>query len=335
MATIQDVAIEAGVSIATVSRVIHKINNVSPETKERVEEAISRLDYHPNAFAQQLRKKTTSNILVIIPELGNSFFHEIIAGIEEVARENGFHVLIVDTHNQEDVEAHFLESLTQKQVDGIITFSPQTVAPIIKKTASKYPVVVACRYMEDILPNVAIDNKKASYDMTSYVISLGHSEILYFTGPEKNLLYQDRLNGYKLALEENGIPISSRLIKSCDASIQGGYELTKSFLRSGEKFSAIVTAGDTMAVGAIRALHEHGISVPEDISVTGFDDIELSTLLRPALTTVRQPKRQMGIIAMEKLLNLIYGKQLYSPQEILAHELVIRESTGKNIKHKK
>ena len=175
---------------------------------------------------------------------------------------------------------------------------------------------------------MTIDNIKAIKDITGYMLNLGHKRICYLAGPSDILLYQDRLGGFQEALRERGLAVDPDLILHCDASIRGGYEAVSAMLNATRNFTALVASGDTMAIGAIRALNDAGLKVPEDVAVAGFDDISMSTLFTPTLTTVRQPKYQIGARAMEKLLDLISGKELSNWRDVLNYELVIRESSG-------
>lgn len=330
MPTIRDVAREAGVSIATVSRVFQGGANVLPETKERVMQAVEKLDYHPNRLAQQFRTQETKSVIVVIPELGNPFYAGIFAGIESVAKANNYSVYIMDSHGDAQMESRSFELLSQKMVDGIITFSASLPQTEIQRFAEQYPIVVACRYFDaGVLPNVTIDNTKASKDMVNYMLNLGHKRICYLAGPSDILLYRDRMNGYLSALADRGLTIDQSLILNGEPSVQGGYDAMNAAINNASMdFTAVVASGDTMAIGAIRALRSHGYKVPRDIAVAGFDDIELSALFSPTLTTVRQPKQQIGVRSMEKLLDLIAGKTPAQYREVLPYELVIRESSG-------
>lgn len=330
MVTIRDVAREAGVSTATVSRYFQGSSKILPETKQRVQLAVERLNYHPNRLARQFRTQATHNVLVVIPELGNAFYADILTGIESVANAHSYTVFTMDSHGKASIEERSLELLSQKMVDGIITFSASLPQEQLERVASQFPIVVACRYFDtQTLPNVTIDNAKASKDMVNYILNLGHKRICYLSGPSDILLYRDRVNGYLEALQERNIPPDNDLILHCDPSIQGGYNAINAAISDANlKFTAVVASGDGMAIGAIRALQSHGYNVPQDISVAGFDDIELSALISPTLTTVRQPKRQIGIRSMEKLLEAIAEKSPAVNREVLPYELVIRESSG-------
>ena len=330
MANIHDVAREAGVSISTVSRVIQGASNVLPETRTRIEEAIQHLNYHPNRLAQQFRTQQTKMILVIVPEIGNPFFADILTGIEDVAAKVDYNVLLVDSHGNRAVESRCYEMLSQKLVDGIITFSVGIPKEELKQLASQYPVVIGIRYFsEKTIANVTIDNIKATKDITSYMLNLGHKRICYLGGPEGVPIYQDRASGYMEALKERGIPVDHSLIVHCTPDVQGGYDAISSLLHDADrKFTAIVASGDIMAIGAIRALNDRGLKIPDDVAISGFDDIAFSALVTPSLTTVRQPKHQIGVRTMEKRMDLIAGKTLASNRDVLNYEIVIRESSG-------
>lgn len=321
----------AGVSSATVSRVLHNSPRVLPETRAKVLAAIQALDYHPNKLAQQFRTQKTKNILVLLPRLGDSFFSEILQGIESVANETGYYIFVVNTNDRADLETYYFNALRQKQFDGIIDFSASLPVEYMNAVAQQYPVVVACRYLADArLPNVTIDNIAASREMTEFMINLGHKKIAYLCGDPKLPLYRSRLNGYRQAMTERNIPLNEKLISITDPSIQGGFDTTMQLLHSEATFSAIVTSGDTLAVGAIKALEASHMRVPDDVAVCGFDDIELSSLLTPSLTTVRQPRNLIGRRSMEKMLERIAGSAKDSAEQIiLDYELIIRASSGK------
>jgi len=330
LSTIKDVAELAGVSIATVSRVMKGARNVSPKALAAVNSAIQQLDYHPNALARQLKRQHTNNIIVIIPDISNTFFHEILLGIEETAEKNNMHILIADMHNKPSIEEYYLKALMQKEVDGIISLSANVAQQLLKQAADNFPIVIACQYLQNIsIPSITIDNIKASRDICNHLISTGKRSIAHLTALPNFLLYQDRLNGYTASLKENGLDFQAGLIRYCSPSVQSGYEQTLSLLDSGQQFDAVFAAGDTMAIGAIRALRERGLRIPEDCAVAGFDDIEMSALIEPPLTTIRQPKYHIGEEAMGMLVSLIKGEPVQQPNIVAPHQLVIRQSSEK------
>ncbi|MBQ1492250.1 MAG: LacI family DNA-binding transcriptional regulator [Blautia sp.] len=254
MATMKDVAREAGVSTATISRYLHDSPNILPQTRELIEAAIEKLDYHPNHLARQFRTQRTGIILVLLPEIENSFFHKIIAGIESVVEKAGYRVMISEIHNKPENERYFFECLIQKQVDGIITFSARLEQEEVERLASSHPLVVACRkYKGSQIPNVTIDNEKASKDITNYILNLGHKKICYLAGDTKILLYQDRLKGFLDALRERKIEHSPSLLCTGLTTMQDGYDATLRLINSGESFTAVVASGDSSALTTIMA----------------------------------------------------------------------------------
>ena len=328
MATIKDVAELAGVSIATVSRVVKGNGNVSPKTAAKVTSAIKQLNYHPNALARQLKHQCTNNIIIIIPDISNTFFHEILHGIEETAERNDMHILIADMHNKTSIEEYYLRALMQKEVDGIISFSANVAQQLLKQAANDFPLVIACQYLDSIdIPSITIDNVAAAKEICNHLIASGKKNIAHLTALPNFLLYQDRLDGYTASLRENGLDFRAGLIRYCSPNIKSGYEQTLSLLDSGIYFDSIFAAGDTMAIGAIRALKERGISIPDECAVAGFDDIEMSSLIDPPLTTIRQPKYQIGCDAMNMLISLIRGSHIAKRNIVAEHQLVIRQSS--------
>lgn len=326
---ITDVAKAAGVSLATVSRVIRNQDCVRPETREKVLQVIQELDYRPNILARQLRTQETKVVIVIIPDIGNSFFHEILMGIESEAEKNGYQVLIADMHNEPAIEKHYFHAIQQRQVDGIISLSASIAQGIIRQAAGEYPIVVAVQYLNDPgIPNITIDNVAAARTMVEHLLKMGHRKIAHISGPPESPIYRDRFNGYISALEKQGIPVDLKLVRYTEPSITGGREQMESLLAAEPELTAVFAAGDTMAIGAMKALKRAGRRVPEDCAVAGFDDIEISSAWEPALTTIRQPKFRMGEEAFLKLMKLMKRQPLQDPQQVLPYELVIRESCG-------
>lgn len=329
MLSIVDVAKAAGVSTATVSRVLHDKGSVKPETKKMVMDVIKELNYSPNALAQQMRTQKTKTVIVIVPDISNTFFSEILFGIEECAQKYDYQILIADMHEQPHVEKYYFKAIQQHTVDGIISLSANVAKSLLEQVAEQYPIVVACQYLDNYnVPNVTIDNISAAKAITTHLISLGYRNIAHITGQPSQLLYRDRFNGYLSALSENGLSLDLELVRYGKSSIKDGYEQMKWLLDSGKKIDAVFAAGDVMAFGAIMALKEAGLTVPDDCAVVGFDDIEMSSFWEPKLTTVRQPKKKIGETAFLKLLKLMTNQPLDKIQEVLDYEIVIRETCG-------
>lgn len=335
MATISDVAKAAGVSTATVSRVLRNKDAVKPSTRDAVLSAIASLNYKPNALARQMRTQETRTIIVIVPDISNTFFSDILFSIERCAQEHDYQVLIADMHNQPTIESYYFQAIQQHTVDGIISLSANVAKKLIEEVAEEYPIVVANQYLENFnIPNVTIDNICAAEAITNHLISLGHTHIAHITSQPGILLYRDRFNGYISALAKHNLSIDLELVRYGVPSIQGGYDQMNSLLSLNKPISAVFAAGDVMAVGAIKALKASGLRVPEDIAVVGFDDIEISHFWEPSLTTVKSPKQKIGEVAFQKLLKLMNKEPLTQIKDILDYEIVIRESCGYQQKQK-
>lgn len=334
MITITDVAKAAGVSTATVSRVLHNDSSVKPATHDAVMETIKKLNYKPNILARQMRTQKTKSVIVIVPDISNTFFTEILFGIENCAKKYDYQILIADMRGQPNVEDYYFQAIQQHTVDGIISLSASVAKNLMEQIAWKYPIVVACQYLENYnIPNVTIDNISAASSITEHLIHLGHTKIVHIAGPANSLLYRDRLNGYISALAKYDIPIDLEMVHYGDSSIQSGYEQMKQFLDSRKPFTAVFAAGDIMAVGAIKALKDAKLHVPEDCAVVGFDDIELASFLEPPLTTVKQPRYLIGETAFQKLLVLMNKQTLEQVHDVLDYEIVIRDSCGYRLQH--
>jgi len=324
-----DVAKTAGVSLTTVSRVLNDHDSVKLATKEHVLQVIKELNYSPNALARQLRTQETKTVIAIVPNIENSLFHKVLFGIESEAEINGYQVLIADMRGQPSIEMHYFNAIQQRQVDGIISMSASMTQKLMQQVVDEYPMVMAVQSFENgNIPCVSIDNATAAKEMMSHLIRMGHRNIAHITSNLPLLPYQHRLDSYYSTLEKHNIPVDIDIICYSEPTIQGGYHQMESLLAKKKPITAVFAAGDTMAIGAIKALKKNGFRVPEDCAVVGFDDIDLSAHWEPALTTIRQPKVQIGQFAFRKLLMLMRKEPLLNAKEILQHELVIRESCG-------
>lgn len=327
MVTISDVAKLANVSTATVSRVLSNSGNVKKETTEKVLEAIQKLNYQPNVLARQLRKLETKTILVVVPDITNTFFSKILRGIERVAIENDYEVLLGDTGNDVERERGYLDILRQKKADGMILLTARLESHLLEEMAGEFPVVLACEYLEgSTIPTVSIDNISSARKATEYLINLGHRRIGFISGPLNVILSRDRLKGFRQAMAQHNIPIESFLVQEGDFSFESGYNMMMKFLALDQPPTAVFAANDEMAIGAIKAIKSKGLHVPDDISVVGFDDIKFASIYEPALTTISQPMFEIGKKAMELLIKLINKDQLEKNQYILEDQLVIRET---------
>lgn len=329
MVTIKDVAKRANLSVATVSRVMGNKEHVTEKARKQVQAAIEELNYQPNITARRLRERKTKSIIVIVPDITNTFFPEVFRGIESIAAKRGYRVWLEDMQNDVEIEKKIFNALPQKQVDGVISLTAKMEKEFIEAVAEEYPLVIAGQYFEDTeIPHIGISNLKAAREAVEYLLRLGHTRIAHISGPLNQLIFQDRLRGYCSALEKAKINVDKKLIVEGDHSYESGYKLAEKILKLKNPATAIFAAGDEMAAGAIKAIKTAGKRVPEDYAVVGFDDIRIASMTEPEVTTVCQPKFEMGVKAMEMLFDLMDGKILEKKRVILEHKLVKRESCG-------
>lgn len=330
MATIKDVASLARVSVATVSRVLNGTNNVQGETKERVLSAIEELNYSPNLLGRNLRRLETKKILVLLNTISNQFYSRVVKGIEECALKEGYTVMICMTHGNPQIESMYLQMLKTKLVDGAILLTTEQNGAELSVEMDGLSIVQACEPCEDFhTPVVSIDNEQAAFDACSYLIEMGHREIGFFGAGE---VYQSsalREKGYRRALQSNGLQINEGWIKSEGFSYNAGIRAGESLLLAKKLPTAIFCVADSSAAGAIKCLIQHGVNVPSQMSVMGFDNTQLSQIYMPAITTVRQPQYEIGQKAIDLLLEKIHGSSKHNKRIILDYDIVERESVIK------
>lgn len=329
-ATIQDVAKEAGVSVATVSRVINKSPSVAANTRETVLAAIKKLNYQPNLLGRNLRRTETRLILVLLQNMSNPFYARVVKGIEDVGHKNGYHVMICNTNCEPEREMVYLELLKNRLADGVVFMAPVLGREELTELGKRYPVVQCCEYKEGAqIPYVAIDNKAAAYKAVRHLISVGHSKIGMISCKYSYVSVSQRENGYRKALQDAGIMFDESYIKYGDYGFNSGFRAANKLLSMVTRPTAIFAISDLMAIGALRAIREKGLGVPEDVAVAGFDNVSFSSMSNPSLTTISQPKYDMGCLAMELLLRQIREGYKEHKGTFLEYELIIRESTIK------
>jgi LacI family transcriptional regulator, repressor for deo operon, udp, cdd, tsx, nupC, and nupG len=323
---IREVAQAAKVSVATVSRALQMPGVVAPSTRARVQAAVERLGYRPNAQARMLRTARTHVIVALVPDISNPFFAEVIRGIEQVAHQNGYSVLLGDTQNSRAREKVYAELLETKQADGLITLMPH-IPPL--SMAGPLPIVNACEYVKDkSVTSVYVDNEAAADEAVTYLLTLGHRDIAFVTGPMDSPISVDRDRGYERALQRAGIKRDRRLTAVGDFSVEAGIRAVDSLLAK-QPFTAVFCSNDEMAIGAMRSIKSKGLKVPQDISVVGFDDIRFSRYTDPPLTTVAQPKDELGREAMNMLIEMLSGVDVPARKRVLPTQLVVRGSTAR------
>lgn len=327
MANIQHVAQKAGVSVATVSRVLNNVTSVSQKTRLKVENAIKELNYQPSMLGRNLRNSESRLILVLIPSISNPFYTEIIKGIENIAILNNYNILLCETDSNPQRENIYFNMVKNKLADGIISMDPTVNMQKLNELAENYSIILCSEYEEGgAIPYVTIDNELAAYHAVKHLIKLGNKKIALINSDEKFLYARQRRNGYEKALKEFDLPIRNEWLYNTEQlDFQSGVHAMRRLLQLNEKPSAVFAVSDTLAIGALKEINVSGLKVPDDIAIVGFDKISFSNMTNPTLTTIAQPMYKMGCTAANMLINSIKGNKVESI--VLDHELVIREST--------
>jgi LacI family transcriptional regulator len=329
MATIKDVAALAGISYTTVSHVVNKTRPVSEEVRVKVEAAIKTLDYVPSAVARSLKAKTTATIGLLVPNSLNPYFAELARGIEDYCERNGYCVILCNSDDNPDKQRSYLRVLLEKRIDGLIVASAGGDAGLVEGLAGvRTPMVIVDRGLEGVNADmVRIDHEYGAYLATRHLLELGHRDIATIGGPASTSVAQMRLAGYCRALKEAGVEVARERMLESDFTSTGGYN-TAAILLENNPPSAIFAGNDMIGIGVLRAAAERNIRVPTELSVIGFDDIQMSRYVYPALTTVGQSILQLGEMAAEVLLRRIATPDMATDQRIVTPSIVLRESTA-------
>ncbi|MCG9749797.1 substrate-binding domain-containing protein [Vibrio brasiliensis] len=324
--SIYDVAKQAGVSPATVSRFLNRTTYVSDDKSFRIEQAIKALGYKPNYSMNQGYNTRSMTIGVLVQNPESPHTSRFLNDMEKVLNEQGYSLVIATGHWKNKLESHALEYLARSNVDGIIVVTGTLTEKQILDYSETMPVVA---FGYDVIGkrvrSINIDNVLGGYMATLHLLQQGHLNIAHIKGLLNQPDAVARFVGYKKALQEAGIKVQTKLIKQGNFSSESGYQLTQELIESKKHFSAIFAANDQTAYGAIKALHDHGYRVPEDVSVVGFDDLPTSYYFTPALTTLRQPVEEIGVVCAESILNLLNGNK--HEVRLPPMELIIRQST--------
>src|SRR6188474_2503782 len=331
MPNIYEVAKRAGVSTATVSRVLSRPQVVSPETRRRVLHAVKIMAYAPNSAAKNLRTLRTGKLLVTVPDISNPFFSLILQGIEETAQRDGYAVLLGDTQHDKDREDGYALMLKRKEADGLIFLGhrlPKEAAALVRSMPpGRAPVVNGCEFSPHLgIPSVHIDNAKAAAEGMDHLYRLGHRRVGIVTGPLVSPLSRDRLRGATARAKKAGAE-RDFIVMNGDFSIESGAVAAERLLGRKEPPTAIFCFNDEMAIGVIDTARRRKLRIPNDLSLVGFDDIRFARYTDPPLTTVAQPMRQIGEGTVRLLLEILQGQG--SPESVtLPHMLVVRSSTA-------
>lgn len=331
MVTIEQVAAAAGVSVATVSRVLNSSPAVRPQTAARVREAIARLNYTPNQAARNLRRNETRVLLALAPNFSNPYYSNVLTGIGDLAHERGYSVLICNTAGKAENERAMLEMLEMHRADGAIFLGPQKHYAWLADYAGRFPVVQCSEYVPQIpVPSVSVDNYAAAKDAVQYLLSLGHRKIATLSADNANISTEMRMNGYLDAMREAGAPVREEWITRSDPvySFPSGRACAEKLLSLPDRPTAIFCISDVLAFSVIFAAQDMGLTVPQDLTVMGFDDIEYTTMRRPLLSTVSQPTYELGRKSTSMLLDAIQGNPSEEIRVFLPYKLQIRESSA-------
>jgi LacI family transcriptional regulator len=335
MATIKDVALRAGVSVTTVSHVVNDTRHVSAKGRERVEEAIRELGYVPNAMARSLKSNTTSTLGMLIPNSSNPYFAEIVRIVEDRCFGAGYTLVLCNTDDEPHRQSVYLQVLAERRIDGLIVVSTgagDDDSLVTQLHGLRIPTVLVDREIADPACDlVETAHMQGGLLAVRHLLSLGHKRIACIGGPVGVMPSEQRIEGWRMALAEAGAtPHADALLWRGGFTSQGGYEAMHAILRTEQAPSAVFVCNDLMAIGALRAAHESGVHVPDDLSIVGFDDIELSAYTSPPLTTVAQPKERIGALAVDMLLERVGGKRRDARKVVLQPELRVRASTARH-----
>jgi LacI family repressor for deo operon, udp, cdd, tsx, nupC, and nupG len=329
---IKDIAERAGVSVATVSRALSGSSLVTDETRKRIHELARELNYRPNVSARNLRTRRSMSVLLVVRDVGNPFYLEILKGVETTARAAGYAVLMGNTENDPDREVEYFNMLRDGHADGMILMTGKLPEPQPGESAdlSHLPVVVALEMIETAaFPHVQIDNASAARTAVEHLIALGHRRIAHIAGPLPEGMAVHRRDGFRAAMTAAGLPIPEGYEVRGDYLLESGEACVETLFALPEPPTAIFVANDEMAYGAIHALRRRGLDVPGDVSVVGFDDLYLSKAFYPPLTTVSQPRADIGRTAMSLLLDILSDDATAAvPAIVLPTALNIRGSTA-------
>ena len=334
-ASLKDIAILAGVSVSTVSRVLNEKTYVNEETRKKILKIMEEEHFQPNAIAQSLKNGASNTLCLIIPNIQNLIFAPIARGVEDVARKNGYTVILCDTYEDEKAERDCIEKMRMRWVDGfIIASAVGDKKSIYSLRKDNIPVILVNRFDEkdiNCLPIVSIDNYKAAYEATSFLIRCGYRRIACAMGSDIHFFYRERLRGYRQALSDHGIGFDSSLVMQEESSKDDFQHLTRRIMTLEEKPEVFFATSDPKAIVIMHALHEMGYHIPDEIGVLGFDDVELASVIEPELSTVSQPFYELGAVAAQDVIDQIKYKnekdRLPMPvHHVLEHKLMIRHS---------
>jgi DNA-binding LacI/PurR family transcriptional regulator len=341
LATLDDVAQRAGISVATAGRALGGYGKVAPATRDRVLAAAQELNYHPNALARSMKQRSTFTIGLIVGNICNSFFAQIVRAVATAVWRNGYKVIVCDTNENIETELDHAKKLLELRVDGII------VAPTASETGSlsratkeiygSVRTVFIDRAVKGAkIPTVVSDNLAAAHEATAHFIKLGHKRIGVVVGRWALDSMTSRIEGYRRALLENRITFDESLvIDAIDVGVEAGYRATKTLLERNRRPTALIVMNNLLVIGALNALKEKGLMIPDDVALIGWDDFDAAPHLQTPLTVVEQPTHAIGSIAVEQLIKMRFNETVDPPLHIvLKSTLIVRKSSEKRVSKK-
>ncbi|SFS44057.1 catabolite control protein A [Marininema halotolerans] len=329
--TIYDVAREAGVSMATVSRVVNGNPNVKPITRKKVLDTIQKMGYRPNAVARGLASKKTTTVGVVIPDISYAFFAELARGIEDIANMYHYNIILCNSDLKKEKELQLINALLEKQVDGLLFLGGEVTEEHRETFAgSQVPIVLAAT-RDDVdtkRPFVTIDQVQAAKDATHVLLKEGHQRVGLIGGPLTDpIIGYPRFLGFKEALAEANVDFDEELVRLGNLRYDSGLQAAKELLQLDDAPTALFAVNDEMAVGAIHAAQDLGKKVPEDVSIIGFDNISLASQVRPLLSTIAVPMYDIGAVAMRLLTKYMNDEEIESNQVLLQYRIHLADST--------
>lgn len=330
MASIKDVAQRARVSTTTVSHVVNRTRFVSDPVRHEVEAAIRELNYVPSAVARSLKSNSTKTIGMLIPNCSNPYFAEIVRSVEDHCFGAGYTLILCNTDDEPHRQSAYLQALTEKRIDGMIIISTGEGKDFQRMLHGlPIPMVLLDREIDEVNCDlVETAHLQGGLMATEHLIGLGHRRIACLAGPANLNSSAQRIEGWRSALAQAGLTAPSELLWHSDFTSQGGFNTMQAILASPQAPTAVFVCNDLMSIGALSAAHQAGIQIPQQMSLIGFDDIELAQFASPALTTIAQPKQRIGIAAVDMVLERIQGGRIQARQVILLPELIVRNSTA-------
>ncbi len=329
MYTIKQVAKEAGVSVGTVSNVLNNIPTVTPENRQRVLDAIAKMNYRPNSVARMLKTNRSRSVCLIVPDIVNPFYPELARGAQNQAAEQGYTVFLGNNDRSAQKESAFIDLMLERKVDGMILVKPYLPMSDILALSRKVTLVLVDAFADGgAFSVVNVDDYSGALMAMRMILEQGHRRIGFLRGTMDGRSDQERFRGYCDALDQAGLPVDDALIGTGRYQWHSGFDQAMAMLSLHDRPSALFGSNDTLAIGALRAAHNMGLSVPGDLSVVGYDDIDIAELVIPALTTIHRPKYELGVSSMKTLLRSIDHGETAGSRVMLQPEPRPRETLG-------